>query len=91
MTYYTVVAISSVVYFWDTAFDHWRTALEQVILPAIGALVLIPVGLIEAYRMANPEYGSTGSLAGIGTVFIIGVFSLFVGVLQIGRASCREC
>ncbi len=81
MTYYTVVAISSVVYFWDTAFDHWRTALEQVILPAIGALVLIPVGLIEAYRMANPEYGSTGSLAGIGTVFIIGVFSLFVGVL----------
>jgi hypothetical protein len=43
--------------------------------------VLIPVGLTEAYRMANPEYGSTGSLAGIGTVFIIGVFSLFLGVL----------
>ena len=81
MTYYTVVAVSSVVYFWDTAFENWRTALEQVVLPAVGALVLVPVGLIEAYRMANPEYGSTGSLAGIGTVFIIGVFSLFIGVL----------
>ncbi len=81
MTYYTVVAVSSVIYFWDTAFDNWRTALEQVVLPAIGALVLIPVGLIQAYEMANPEYGSSGSLAGIGTVFVIGVFSLFVGVL----------
>ncbi len=81
MTYYTVVAVSSVIYFWDTAFAHWRTALEQVILPAIGALVLIPVGLIQAYQMADPENGSSGSLAGIGTVFIIGVLSLFVGVL----------
>lgn len=78
MTYYTVVAISSVIYFWDTAFEHWRTALEQVILPAIGALILIPIGLVEAYEMARPE---EGSLAGIGTVFVIGVLSLVFGVL----------
>ena len=81
MTYYTVVAVSSVVYFWDTAFDNWRTALEQVILPAIGAAVLIPVGVLQAYQMANPASGSSGSLAGIGTVFIIGVLSLLFGVL----------
>ena len=81
MTYYTVVAVSSVIYFWDTAFEHWRTALEQVILPGIGALVLIPVGVIQAYEMAKPENGSSGSLAGIGTVFVIGVLSLFFGVL----------
>ena len=68
-------------YFWDTAFGHWRTALEQVILPAIGALVLIPVGVIEAYQMMSPEYGSGGSLAGIGTVFVIGVLSLIGGVI----------
>jgi amino acid transporter len=81
MTYYTVVAISSVIYFWDTAFEHWRTALEQVILPAVGALVLIPIGLVEAYEMAKPDNASTGSLAGVGTVFVIGVLSLFFGVL----------
>ena len=81
MTYYTVVAVSSVVYFWDTAFQHWRTALEQVILPGIGALVLIPVGVIQAYEMAQPESGSSGSLAGIGAVFVIGVLSLLFGVL----------
>ncbi len=81
MTYYSVVAISSVFYFWDTAFSHWRTALEQVILPAIAALILIPVGVIQAYQMAKPDSVSSGSLAGIGTVFIIGVLSLFLGVL----------
>jgi amino acid transporter len=81
ITYYSVVAVSSVVYFWDTAFRSWRTAFGQVILPGIAALILIPVGILEAYNMANPQYGSGGSLAGIGTVFIIGVLSMVAGVL----------
>ena len=81
MLYYTVVAVSSVVYFWDTAFDSWRTALGQVILPGVAALILIPVGVFEAYRMISPDYGSGSSLAGIGAVFIIGVLSLILGVL----------
>ena len=68
MTYYSVVAISSVVYFWRTAFRSWRTAMGQVILPGIGALVLIPVGILEAYHMAEPETGSGASLLGVGTV-----------------------
>lgn len=81
MTYYSVVAIASVVYFWRTAFRSWRTAMGQVILPAIGALILIPVGVIEAYTMANPETGSEGSILGIGTAFVVGVLSLAFGVL----------
>lgn len=80
ITYYSVVAVSSVVYFWDTAFQSWRTAFGQVILPGVAALILIPVGLIEAYNMAQPE-SSGASLAGIGVVFIIGVASLLFGVL----------
>ena len=52
-----------------------------MILPGIGALVLIPVGVIQAYEMAQPESGSSGSLAGIGAVFVIGVLSLLFGVL----------
>jgi amino acid transporter len=81
MLYYTVVAVSSVVYFWDTAWGSWRTALGQVVLPGIAALILIPVGVIEAYHMISPDYGSGGSLAGVGTVFIIGVLSIALGVL----------
>ncbi|MCV7176800.1 APC family permease [Mycolicibacterium sphagni] len=81
MLYYSVVAVSSVVYFWRTAFRSWRTAMGQVILPGIGALVLIPVGIVEAYLMADPTTGSGGSILGIGTAFIIGVFGLVVGVV----------
>lgn len=81
ITYYSVVAISCVMYFWDTAFESWRTALGQVILPAIAAMILIPAGIIAAYRMAQPENSSGASLAGVGVVFIIGVASLMFGVL----------
>lgn len=81
ITYYSVVAISSVLYFRDTAFQSWRTAFGQVILPGLAALILIPVGIIEAYQMAQPESSGGASLAGVGIVFIIGVASLLFGVL----------
>ncbi|AQT82150.1 amino acid permease [Mycolicibacterium litorale] len=81
MAYYSVVAISSVIYFWRTAFRSWRTAMGQVVLPAIGALILIPVGIIEAYQMADPDTGSGGSILGIGTAFVVGVLGLAVGVV----------
>lgn len=81
ITYYSIVAISSIAYFWGTAWDSWRTALGQVILPAIAVLILIPAGLIEAHHMLDPEYGSGGSVAGVGAVFIIGVLSMVLGVV----------
>ena len=55
--------------------------MGQVILPGIGALILIPVGVLEAYNMADPENGSGGSLLGIGTAFVVGVLSLALGVV----------
>jgi amino acid transporter len=81
ITYYSVVAVSSVVYFWGTAFRSVRTALGQVILPGIGALVLIPAGILEAFNMTDPEYGSGGSILGVGTVFVVGVLGLVLGVV----------
>ena len=55
--------------------------MGQVILPAIGALILIPVGILEAYQMADPETGSGASLLGVGTAFVVGVFGLALGVV----------
>ncbi len=81
MTYYSVVAISSVVYFWRTAFRSWRTAMGQVILPGIGALILIPVGVVDAYLMADPSTGSGSSILDVGTAFVVGVLSLAFGVV----------
>jgi hypothetical protein len=55
--------------------------MGQVILPGIGALVLIPVGILEAYYMAEPETGSGASILGVGTAFVVGVLGLGLGVV----------
>lgn len=77
--YYTVAALSCAVYFHRTAFASLRTAVGQVILPVIGAGILIWVMIIEAGNMTDPEYGSGESFLGVGTVFIVGVLTLLLG------------
>jgi amino acid transporter len=79
-TYYTVAALSCALYFHRTAFSHWHTALSQVIFPTIAAAVLIAVSILQAWNMMDPNYGSSGSIVGVGTVFLIGVVTLFFGV-----------
>ena len=77
--YYSIAALSCVLYFYRTAFQHWHTALSQVIFPALGGIILIAISIIQAYRMFDPEYGESGSIAGIGAVFLIGVATLLLG------------
>jgi amino acid transporter len=79
-TYYSVAALSCALYFHRTAFNHWHTALSQVILPTIAAVILVAVSIVQAWNMMDPEYGSGGSIAGIGAVFLIGVVTLLIGV-----------
>ncbi|HND35571.1 MAG TPA: APC family permease, partial [Nitrosomonas sp.] len=79
-TYYTVAALSCVFYFHRTAFNHWYHALSQVILPLIAAVILIAVGIYQAWSMMDPNYGSSGSIAGVGAVFLIGGAALMLGV-----------
>ncbi len=79
-TYYTIAALACALYFHRTAFNHWHTALSQVVFPAFAALVLITVGILQAWNMIDPSYGSSGSIAGIGAVFMIGVVTLLFGI-----------
>jgi amino acid transporter len=89
-TYYVVAAFASVSYFARTAFSSIRTAFGQVILPAIGGTILAAVGLTEAYNMTDPDYGSGGSIAGVGTVFIVGVLTLLLGVPLMAWCNTRD-
>jgi len=89
-TYYTVAALSCVLYFHRTAFNHWHTALSQVIFPVIAAVILIAVGILQAWNMMDPNYGSSGSIAGIGAVFLIGVVALFLGIPMMILWKIRE-
>ncbi len=79
-SYYIVAALSCALYFHRTAFNHWRTAISQVILPVIAAVILMAVGIYQAWNMADPSYGSSGSLAGLGAVFVIGVVTVLLGI-----------
>ena len=89
-TYYTIAALSCALYFHRTAFNHWHTALSQVILPAIAAVILIAVSIVQAWNMMDPDYGSSGSIAGVGAVFLIGVVTLFCGVPLMVLWNIRE-
>jgi len=80
-TFYIVAAASCALYFHRTAFNHWLTALSQVILPATAAVILFAVAILQAWNMMDPDYGSSGSIGGIGAVFMIGVVSLLLGVV----------
>lgn len=51
-----------------------------MILPGIAALILIPVGIIEAYQMAQLD-NPAPHWPGWEAAFIIGVASLLFGVL----------
>lgn len=88
--YYSIAALSCVSYFYHTAFQHWRTALSQVIFPAIGGFTLTAISVIQAYRMFNPDYGASGSIAGIGTVFLIGVATLLFGFVVMLLCNLNE-
>ena len=79
-TYYIIAALSCVLYFHRTAFNHWQTAFSQVIFPAIAVVILIAVCILQAWNMIDPNYGSSGSIAGVGTVFFIGVVTLLFGI-----------
>lgn len=89
-SYYTVAALSCVLYFHRTAFNHWHTALSQVIFPAIATIVLIAVSILQAWNMMDPGYGSSGSIAGIGAVFLIGVITLLIGIPLMVLWNLRE-
>ncbi|MDR4517393.1 MAG: APC family permease [Nitrosomonas sp.] len=88
-TFYTVAALSCALYFHRTAFNHWRTALSQVVFPAFAAIVLIAVAILQAWNMMDPDYGSSGSIAGVGAVFMIGVVSLLFGVVLMALWNLR--
>lgn len=79
-TYYSVAALSCALYFHRTALNHWGTAVSQVLLPTMAAVVLIAVGIFQVWNMMDPNYGSSGSIAGMGAVFLIGVVALFLGI-----------
>lgn len=78
--YYGITAFSCVWYFRKTAFDSARNIFFQFVSPLVGGAALAAVFVKTLVDSADPEYGSGSSVAGLGTVFVIGVGILLAGV-----------
>lgn len=78
--YYALTAFSCTWYFRKEAFTSVRSFFIVFLLPLIGGLILAATFFISAFQMFNPDYGYS-SLYGVGSVFIIGVGSLLIGVV----------
>ena len=78
--YYALTAFACAFYFRTEAFTGLRPFIFAFFLPLIGGIMLALTFIFSAIEMWSPDYGST-SLMGVGSVFIIGVGSLLVGVV----------
>ena len=78
--YYALTAFACAFYFRKEAFTGLRPFIFAFFLPIIGGIMLALTFIFSAIEMWSPDYGST-SLMGVGSVFIIGVGSLLVGVV----------
>ncbi|MGW7520984.1 APC family permease [Streptomyces sp. NPDC054796] len=79
--YYALTAFACVWYFRRELTGSVRDALCKGVLPLLGALLLSAVFVKTLVDMWDPAYGSGSSVAGVGSVFVIGVGVLLLGAV----------
>ncbi|NBM17762.1 APC family permease [Streptomyces sp. GC420] len=79
--YYAITAFACVWYFRRDLRRSVRDLLVKGIAPALGGLMLTAVFGQTLHDMWDPAYGSGSSVLGVGSVFVIGVGLLLLGVV----------
>lgn len=77
--YYGLTAFAATWYFRKEATRDVKSFLLKGVAPLLGGLALAAVFVRLVIDTTDPEYGSGGSIFGLGTVFVLGV-----GVLAFG-------
>ena len=78
--YYGLTAFASAWYF-RRELTGVKAVLLKGVAPVAGGLVLAAVFVKLVVDTVDPEYGSGGSVFGLGTVFVLGVGVLLLGVV----------
>ena len=79
--YYALTAFACVWYFRGELFRSGRDFAYKGLMPLLGGLMLTAVFGKTLYDMWDPAYGSGSAVYGIGSVFVIGVGLLLLGVV----------
>jgi amino acid transporter len=79
--YYGLTAFAAVWYFRKELTLGVKEFVLKGVAPMLGGLALAAVFVKLVIDTQDPEYGSGGSIAGLGTVFVLGVGVLLLGVV----------
>ncbi|MFF8608973.1 APC family permease [Streptomyces sp. NPDC015346] len=79
--YYSITAFACVWFFRKELTSSFGNLMVKGILPGVGGLMLTAVFGKTLYDMWDPAYGSGSSVLGVGSVFVIGVGLLLLGVV----------
>jgi len=79
--YYALTAFACVRYFRADLGRGVRDAITKGVLPLLGGVLLTAVFFKTLIDMWDPAYGTGSSVAGVGSVFVIGVGLLLAGLV----------
>lgn len=78
--YYGVTAVACIWYFRAELFASGHNIIYKFLFPTLGGGFLLLMFVITAYDSMDPSYGSGSSIFGIGSVFVLGMGVLGLGV-----------
>ncbi|HNM96666.1 MAG TPA: APC family permease [Marmoricola sp.] len=78
--YYGLTGFACVWFYRKTMWSSPRNILMQGVLPLLGGISLFTAFVLAAKTYAAPDYGNF-EIAGIGSVFLIGIGALLLGVV----------
>lgn len=78
--YYGITAYACVWFFRADIRRGGKALWSKGVLPLLGALILTFAFFKSAFDMLSPDYGYLGGLGGIGSVFILGMGSILLGL-----------
>lgn len=79
--YYGITAFACVWFFRKEITDSVRGFFFRFLFPLIGGTMLLTMFFITAFDSIDPSYGSGSSIFGVGTVFVLGMGILLLGVV----------
>jgi amino acid transporter len=88
--YYGLTAFACVWYFRKQWFDSARNVFFTLLFPLVGGLILAALFVITLIESMDPDYGSGTEWFGLGSVFVLGVGIIGLGlVIMIWQAIKR--
>ena len=79
--YYSLTAFACVWYFRRELFTSPKNFIFKGLFPGLGGIMLTLLFFKTAVDTFDPAYGSGGAVLGMGTVFVIGIGLLLLGVI----------